>query len=62
MTHLLANATVHPVGDSLPVAQTLAASTFIGGSLVPGKRADFLILSEDPLQAPAAAIKDVRMP
>jgi predicted amidohydrolase YtcJ len=31
------------------------------GSLVPGKRADFLVLSGDPLACPPEGIKDLRV-
>jgi len=47
-------------------AYTLSAAQAAGlgadrGSLVAGKRADFLVLSDDPLQCSAGAIKDVRI-
>jgi predicted amidohydrolase YtcJ len=47
-------------------AYTLDAARAAGleadrGSLAPGKRADFLVLSSDPLECPAEAIKDVRV-
>ena len=32
---------------------------FCSGALAPGKRADFLVLSADPLQCPPEAIKDI---
>jgi predicted amidohydrolase YtcJ len=47
-------------------AYTLDAAQAAGleadrGSLVPGKRADFLVLSADPRECPAEAIKDVQV-
>lgn len=46
-------------------AYTLDAAGAAGledrGSLVPGKRADFLVLSADPLESPPDAIKDLRV-
>ena len=53
-------------GEAALRAYTLDAARAAGfdadrGSLAPGKRADFLVLSDDPLQCPSEAIKDVQV-